>query len=184
MTRQQVIDTAVGCVERDGADALRVSRVAAALGIKPPSLYNHIGKGDALALAVAIEGNRQMVTVMKGAARGIIDPHAQLMAMALAGHGWATTHDGLYTVMNRVPPENDHPDFAPVLQDLIDLFHRPLLRIGVSSGGVIHAIRAFRAAMHGFIILENAGQFALEQDPQESYQRLMRWLLHGMSSPS
>jgi hypothetical protein len=37
----------------------------------------------------------------------------------------------------------------------------------------IHAIRGLRALMHGFVSLEAAGGFAMPQDLDESYRRLV-----------
>ena len=37
----------------------------------------------------------------------------------------------------------------------------------------IHAIRGLRALMHGFVSLEQAGGFALPQDLDESYRRMV-----------
>ena len=38
---------------------------------------------------------------------------------------------------------------------------------------MIHAIRGLRALMHGFVSLEAAGGFAMPQDLDESYRRLV-----------
>ena len=44
---------------------------------------------------------------------------------------------------------------------------------GLTGDDVIHAIRGLRALMHGFVSLEAAGGFAMPQDLDESYRRLV-----------
>ncbi len=84
--------------------------------------------------------------------------------------------------MARVEPDNEHPEFRPILQDLIDLFARPLAQLGVGGADTIHAIRGVRAAMHGFVLLESGGQFALSESASESYRWLVETILRGLGS--
>lgn len=182
LTRDDVVEAALALVQDEGAEALGISRVASELGIKPPSVYNHVGKGDALARAVVIEGTRRMLLVLEDAVRGVIDPRDQLRALADAIRRWVKDNGGLYTLMSRVEPDNDHPEFAPVARRLLDVFARPLGQLGVTGSDTIHAIRSLRAAMHGFVLLETSGQFQLEQDPGQSYRWLVEALLRGIAA--
>lgn len=181
LTRDQVVEAATALVRAEGADALGVSRVAGALGIKPPSLYNHIGSGDALARAVVLEANHDLVGALKHAVRGVHDPREQLRALAHAIREWARENGGLYTLMARVEPDNDDPRFVPLLRDLLDLFARPLGQLGVPEDDVIHAIRGIRASIHGFVLLEASGQFQLQVDSQESFRWLVDTMVMGVS---
>ena len=182
LSREQVIDAAIRCIERDGPEALGVSRVARELGIKPPSLYNHIDKGDDLARAVFVEGNRRMLEHLKDAVRGVVPPEEQLLTLALSLRRWARAHAGLYAVMSQIEPDNDHPEFRALMVDLFDLFFRPLAQLGVAEADHLHALRGLRAAMHGFVLLENSGQYALSTAPEESYRWLIAGLLRGLRS--
>ncbi len=121
-----------------------------------------------------------MLEVHKAAVRGVVDPHAQLVALALATRSWARAHVGPYALMSRVPPDNAHPEFAPILQDTLDLFARPLGQLGVALADQVHAIRGLRAAVHGFVLLDNEGRFALEEDPAESFRWMVDAVLRGM----
>ncbi len=182
LTREQVVAAAIACVEADGPDALGVSRVARELGIKPPSLYNHVGKGDDLAWRVVIEGNRRLLGRLKDAVRGVADAREQLTALALATREWAGANPHLYALMSRVPPRNEDPEFRPQLVDMLDLFGQPLARLGQDRGEQLHAIRSLRAAIQGFLLLENSGQFALATDSGESFRWMVRTLLEGLSA--
>jgi AcrR family transcriptional regulator len=182
LTRDEVVQAAVKIVQEDGAEALGVSRVARALGIKPPSIYNHVGPGDALARAVVLEANRQLLEALKTSVRGRVDAREQLRALARTTRQWAVDHGGLYTIMARVEPAPEKPRFAPVMRDMLDLFARPLARLGVASDAMIHALRTLRSAIHGFVLLESAGQFQLSEAPEASFEWLVESTIRGLIS--
>lgn len=182
LTLEAVVDAAIEVVSSQGADALGVSKVAAVLGIRPPSIYNHVGPGDALARAVVLRANRLYLSTLKDAVRGVVAPTDQLEVLAETTRRWAHDNEGLYTLMSRVRPQNDHPEFASLLRDLLDIFSRPLAQLGVAREDEIHAIRALRAAIHGFVLLETQQQFQLSDDPNASFDWLVRSVLSGATS--
>jgi hypothetical protein len=46
----------------------------------------------------------------------------------------------------------------------------------------VHAARAFRSALHGFVGLEAAGGFGIPVDLDESFGRLVRTLAGGLGT--
>lgn len=180
LTREDVVSAALRCVQADGPDALGVSAVARELGIKPPSVYNHVGKGDALAWAVVVEGNRRLLALLATAVDGQADPREQLRILAGTTRRWALDNAGLYGLMARVPPKNDDPEFRPLLDRMLHLFGEPLGQLGVAPADRVHAIRSLRAAMHGFVLLESSGQFQLSDRPDASYRWLVESVLRGL----
>ncbi|MEX1368244.1 MAG: TetR-like C-terminal domain-containing protein [Nannocystaceae bacterium] len=180
LTREQVIEAGVACVRAHGADALGVARVARILGIQPPSIYNHIGKGDALARGVVIEANRQLLAALTKAAVDVEDPAQRLRLLARALRSWVLGNANLYALMARVEPDNDHPEFAPVIEAMLELFGRPLEQLGVGDDEIIHALRSLRSMMHGFVLLETTRQFQYEQVPAESFEWAVEMFLRGV----
>lgn len=176
LDRQQVVDGAIAVVMAEGAGALGVSRVAKALGIKPPSIYNHVGKGAALARAVLVEGNRRLADHLEQAVRGEADPAEQLRTLASAYRAWVLDHAPLYEVMSTVPPDNEDPAFRPVLLRILDLFERPLGQLGLPADEHLHAIRSLRASLQGYLLLESQGQFTLATDSADSF----RWMVEAL----
>ena len=53
LTRERVIDAAIGIIDREGADALSMRMMAGALGVTPMALYNHVASKRDLLGAVA-----------------------------------------------------------------------------------------------------------------------------------
>jgi hypothetical protein len=82
--------------------------------------------------------------------------------------------------MARVVPDNDDPAAAPILQELLALFSRPLGELGIPAAAHVHAIRSLRAAVHGFLLLEATAQFQLADDPEESFTWLVDAVIRGL----
>jgi Tetracyclin repressor-like, C-terminal domain len=55
---------------------------------------------------------------------------------------------------------------------------------GLDEDETVHATRAVRSALHGFVVLEAAGGFGLPQDVDESYARLVDLLDSGLGRGS
>ncbi|RAY16290.1 TetR/AcrR family transcriptional regulator [Actinomadura craniellae] len=53
LTRELIVRTSIALIERDGAKALSMRKIAAELGVGVMSLYNHVPNKDALLAAVA-----------------------------------------------------------------------------------------------------------------------------------
>ncbi|HEX4776687.1 MAG TPA: TetR family transcriptional regulator, partial [Acidimicrobiia bacterium] len=43
VTKERIVDEALGIVERDGVDQLSMRKLAAQLGVQPTSIYWHVG---------------------------------------------------------------------------------------------------------------------------------------------
>jgi AcrR family transcriptional regulator len=179
LSLDDVVRAGVRVVEENGADALGISSVARQLGIRPPSLYNHVSSGDALVLVVARAGFRQLLGELARAAADAPTPD-RAFALAAGLRRWARANPGLYALMARVPPNNEDHEGAAQVSDLLELFRGPLEALGVPSTERVHAIRSLRAAVHGFVLLENHGQFQLADSVDESFERMVRALLAGM----
>jgi AcrR family transcriptional regulator len=180
LAKADVVAAALEVVQAEGADALGISRVARELGIKPPSLYNHVRSGNELAWLVVLDANASLVAWLSAAVSAVDDPREQLRALAFGVRRWAKDNAGLYALMDRVKPDNEAPDAKPVLQELLGLFRRPLEQLGVPDGELVHAMRSLRSAVHGFVLLEASGQFQLADDPEESFAWLVQTWVQGV----
>jgi hypothetical protein len=65
---------------------------------------------------------------------------------------------------------------------VVELLARVLEPWRLSDEGTIHAIRALRSAMHGFVDLERIGGFGIDLPLDESYERMVRALIAGLSA--
>jgi AcrR family transcriptional regulator len=159
--RAEVVEAALQVVREGGPDALGVNAVARALGIQPPSLYNHVRDGDDLARAVAIEGWVRL----EAACIGCVAPDT-LRCVARMYRGFAHEEPALYALMHRVRVPPGQAGAA-----LLALLAQALRERGIAEGEIIHATRALCALLHGFVSLELAGQFGLPEDVDTSFEQ-------------
>jgi len=177
--RADVVRAALEVVARDGPGALGVNAVARALGIKPPSLYNHVDGNDALERAVALEGWRRLGGALAGRRRAP-DPRAELAAMCRRFRDFVRANGALYAVMAATALDPGDAECQAVIAALLGEFERVLAPLGITGADAIHAIRGLRAALHGFVTLELGGQFGLPQAINESFRRLTASLIAGL----
>lgn len=179
LTREAVVDAATAVVEAEGTSALTLSRVARELGIKPPSLYNHVDGLETLRRDIALRAIEDLGTRLGAAAMGRAGRDA-LLAIAAEFRSYVVAHPGLYELTAQARPDDE--DFAKASM-------RPVLPVLAILRGydldqeeAIHAARTLRAALHGFVSLEHIGGFGLDVDVDQSFTWLVEHLAHTLES--
>jgi AcrR family transcriptional regulator len=177
LDRAQVVDAAIGIADEEGLEAVTLARVAAALGVRPPSLYNHVDGRDGLIRGIAARATRELATALRRAATGRSGTDA-IAAVAQAQRDYARVHPGRYaaTVAAPAPGDIEHEEAAA---DAVDVLTSVLGMSGLEGDDVIHAARALRSAVHGFATLEASGGFGLAVDPDVSFARLIEAVAAG-----
>jgi AcrR family transcriptional regulator len=176
LSRAVVVDTAARLADQGGLDALTLGAVAAELGVRPPSLYNHVDGLAGLRRDLALRGVGEMGERLRDAAVGRAGADA-LGAVAGAYRDYARERPGLYQALQRAPD----PEDAELLGAAARLL-QPVLAVlaGYDCEGAraIHAARTLRSALHGFVELERLGGFGINLDIDESY----RWMVASLSA--
>ena len=106
LDRERVVDAAVAIADADGLEAVTLARVAAALEVKPPSLYNHVDGRDALVRAIALRALAELTDALRRAATGRAGADA-LGAVARAQLAYARAHPGRYAATVAAPAAGD-----------------------------------------------------------------------------
>ncbi len=181
LTREGVIDAAGTLADQEGLDHLTLSRLAAELGVRSPSLYNHVDGLTDVCAALAASSLRQVHATVQTAVAGRSGEDA-VLAAATAYLRYAREHPGRYAAIQRAPA--DGSEQAEPAAALIELFQQVLEPWAMSPDDAIHAIRALRSAMHGFVELERIGGFGIDLSTDESYDRLVRTLVAGFGTPA
>ena len=178
LTPQTVTAAAAALADREGAAALTLSRVAGQLGVRPPSLYNHIDGLDGLTRAVALDGINALADACRTAVMGRAGADG-LIAMARAYRAFAAAHPGVYPLTQIVRPGDAEYEAsaARVLEPVLAL----LGSFGLADTARIHAARAVRSALHGFVMLEQQAGFGLDVDVDASFEWMLRALVGGLS---
>jgi AcrR family transcriptional regulator len=177
----QVVDKAIELLDREAEGGLGFNRVARALSVKPPSLYNHVADGADLERRVAIRRWSMFERACAGSAPELEGGEA-LRAFARAFREFARRHGGLFDQMSTVRLSPSDPDFAGVGGPLLSRIAVPLRSLGVADADITHAARAFRSAVHGFVVLERQQQFAMNSSVEESFERMLDLLVGGLGA--
>lgn len=171
LTRAVIAADAAQLADDNGWDQLTLAAIAARFGVRQPSLYKHVAGLAELRRDVSVLAARQLHDELSAAAVGRSGVDA-LQAMADAYRIFAKKHPGRYEACV-VAPLPDDLEYQQVAAGVVQIIAAVLGGYGLAGDDAIHAIRGLRSLMHGFVTLEAVGGFALPQDLDESYRRLV-----------
>jgi len=175
-----VVGTAADLADADGLGAVTVARVAAELGVRGPSLYNHVPGHAGLVQGIALAATRDLTMQLRDAAVGRAGVDA-LLAAARAYRAFAHAHPGRYEAMQRAAAATDEARQAAATA-LIAVLAGILRTWDLEGKDAIHAVRGLRSALHGFVDLERIGGFALDVPLDSSYEWLVRGFAAGLEA--
>jgi AcrR family transcriptional regulator len=176
----RVVDAASAIADADGLRAVTLARVADELGVRAPSLYNHVDGRAGLLRAIAVRGVRELTAALREAAVGRSGADA-LTATAHAYRAYAHAHPGRYAATVAAPAADDDEHRAAA-GETVDVVLAVLRGWDLQGDEAIHAARAFRSAVHGFVVLEAGGGFGIPIDLDESFDRLVAMLAAGLGA--
>ncbi|MDQ8046031.1 MAG: TetR-like C-terminal domain-containing protein, partial [Patulibacter sp.] len=147
---------------------------------KGPSLYNHVASRDALVRAVALRGITELTDALTLAATGLAGEDA-VLAAGRAYRDYAGAAPGRYTAGLRAPASGDE-DLRAAAARALGAFHATLRGYALSEEELVHAVRAMRSALHGFVTLEAEGGFAMDVDRDRSFEAMLQMLVAGIGA--
>lgn len=157
LSREVVINAALTFLDREGWDALTVNALAAQLGTKGPSLYNHVHNLDDLRRTVRVRVIGDIITMLSRAAEGRTGDDA-VLAMAGAYRSYANHHSGRYSAFTRMPlAGGDDPEFTAATKGAAGPVMAVLSSYGLDIEQAFPAALEFWSALHGFVMLEMTG---------------------------
>ena len=171
LNRVVIAAAAAELADEIGWQDITLAAVAARFGVRQPSLYKHVAGLAELRRDVSVLAGRELHTELTHAAVGRSGSDA-LHAMADAYRTYAKKHPGRYEASVIAPAPGD-AEHELVAAGMLATVEAVLGGYDLAGDDEIHAIRGLRALMHGFVSLEQAGGFALPQDLDESYRRML-----------
>lgn len=173
---EAVVAAAAGLADEDGLAELTLARLAAALGIRTPSLYAHVdGLGD-LRSRLGARGAREMASALQAAAAGRSGADA-LRAVATAYRAYAHEHPGTYAAAQIA---SDREENRAAGGAVVGVLLAVLEGYRITGDAAIHAVRAVRSALHGFVSLEREGGFGMPLSLDESFVTLVEMIDAGL----
>lgn len=181
LTPESVLQTAADLANEAGSlDAVTLNRLAEALDIKVPSLYNHVDGLTGLRRDLTLLALRDLLRRLRQSVRGATGREA-LLIVSHAYRDFAQANPGLYPLALAAPPPGDQA-LVEMAEDLVSLLQLLMASYGLQGEEAIHAIRGLRSVVHGFVSLEQAGGFGMAVSLDDSYQRLLEIFLDGIAS--
>lgn len=177
LDRQAVVGAAAALADAEGVEAVTLGALALRLGIRTPSLYNHVDGLPGLRRELALLGLRRLSDMLAEAALGRAGDEA-VMAIAAAYRAFAREHPGLYAATLAQDPHDAEARRAG--ERPVEIVLAVLAFYRLEGDAAIHAVRGLRSALHGFVSLEAAGAFGIPLDLDESFSRLVRLLIGGL----
>jgi AcrR family transcriptional regulator len=167
-----VIDAAVRLADAEGLEKLTLKRVAQEVDVRPPSLFSHVNGLSDLRRLLQLRALHEMAERCGRAAIGRAGDDA-VLASATAARDFAREHPGLYAASLGAPPADD-VELTEAAARFIGIFFDAMRQYGFQSTEAVHAVRGLFSTVHGFIMLERAGNFGIPVDVDQSF----RWLIH------
>jgi AcrR family transcriptional regulator len=174
---EAVVVAAAGLADDVGLERLTLARLAAALGIRTPSLYAHVDGLPDLRARMGARGARELATQLQLAAAGRSGADA-LRAVAGAYRAYAHAHPGSYAAM-QVASEREENQAAGAA--VVGVLLAVLAAYDLDGDAAIHAVRAIRSAFHGFVVLEREGGFGIPLSLDDSYATLVEMIDLGLT---
>lgn len=175
---EQVVQAAAELAD-DGLENATFAHLAERLGVRAPSLYNHVNGRAELVRLLKLRGLDGLGQAIAGAAAGLAGEDA-LRASAHAYRAYALANPGCYEATLAAPGDEDE-DIRQAAARVLGLLSAILRAWRLGDQEEVDVVRAIRSAMHGFVTLERGGGFALARDTDASFERLTELLIAGLA---
>lgn len=180
LSAERVVEAAAELADSEGLEAVTLASLAARFDVRPPSLYAHVSGIRELRAAIAARGAEQLADEITAAVAGRSGRDA-LLALARAYRAYAREHPGSYAALQLAPGPGDAAGEA--VTRLVGVVLAVLRGYGLGGRRAIHAARAVRAALHGFVLLESGSGFGLGLPLDDSFGELVALLDRGLAVP-
>ena len=179
LTGDDVVAAAAGLADELGFHAVTMGVLADRLGVRPPSLYKHVGGLADLRHRLATLAMAEFGDVIRDAVLGRAGRDA-LTAALTAARAYVIAHPGRYAAtIGAAFTGPDDPLLAAGTR-VINSIAAVLRGYGIGEDEMNHAIRTIRCTMHGFAMLEASRGFQWNADPDESFDWMIRFIDRGL----
>jgi AcrR family transcriptional regulator len=161
-TRDKIVAAARAIIAERGEPALSLHLVAAAVGVKAPSLYKRFSDRAALVAAVRDALFHELAALLGACAAGAT-PREALPAMGHAFRGFAKRQGRLYPLLftpGDPPSAAAVAVLAPAMATLATL---------LTPARVLAATRSYAAFLHGFVSLELSDSFQMAGSVDDAF---------------
>jgi len=164
-----------------GFAQLSMGLLAERLGVKTPSLYNHVDNLADLIHRIAVLAATELGDALRDAIQGRAGSDALIVA-AQAMRAYVKEHPGRYAAGNAVQPAGPDDPPTTAITRLLGSLSAVLRGYQLDPAQEIHALRMLRSMLHGFATLEVEGGFRFDTDVDDSFTWMVDLIDHGLQS--
>ncbi len=170
---------AADIANEEGLEQVTLAKVARKLGVRSPSLYNHIGGLPDLIEKLAVYGVEKMHTVIK---YEMNSGHGEngLKAVMTAYLTFARAEPGVYEAAQKAPEQHNEV-WQAASNQLVQVLLAVVAAFDLEEKAALHTVRVLRSALHGFVMLDRAGGFGLPLDLQETEEVMYKLITAGIA---
>jgi AcrR family transcriptional regulator len=173
LTRERIIEAALGIMDEDGLEAVTMRRIGRELGVEAMSLYNHVEDKDDILDGVARVVMRKFTTIERSD-----DWRADARAAAREWRRVLLLHPSVIRLLAERNKPIEDADAVRPMETALDIIRRA----GVSAQDAVQAFHAFGGYIMGFVMMEYGLMLGPEHPDEEqmlAQQRLAEMLQPG-----
>lgn len=180
LDKQVILEAAAEMADKDGLSSVTLKELANILGVRSPSLYNHVKGLDDLHYSLMLYGWKQLADEITLAAVGKSKDEA-VKAMCKAYMNYTTKHPGVFNSMQWYN-QYSTDEAMQVIEDLVTVIFQVLSSYNLSEEHMVHTVRMLRSFLQGFASIVNNGGFGNPLSLQESFDLSIDILLKGLDT--
>lgn len=173
-----IVEEAAAIADEQGIQEVTLASLAQKLGVRSPSLYNHVNGLTGLRNQLAIYGLKKLTAAINDSLKDQTGDEA-IHAIASAYISFARLHPGLYELTLRSPDADDE-EYTATARELVDILVMKLSYYKLDRERSIHIVRGLRSFLHGFASIEQKGGFGMPQAIDESLTITIQTYLNGL----
>lgn len=178
LSKDEIIEKAVELANEKGLSYLSVTSLSEYLGIKKPSLYNHMNTIDDIRRSIMIYGWK-MVSEKITSDISFEDPKESLMEYSRRFYKFTMDNPGVFEAMLWYNKYSDEV-LLEVTEGLYSFFFTQTDNLGIDRDVANHLLRTYRAFLEGFIMLQIHNSFGNPISVEESFTISMNVLISGI----
>lgn len=181
--RSDVIEAGIHLLETRGPEAVTLSNVAARLGLRTPSLYNHVQGSQDLREGIIVEILDQVgdaVVNRISLELTTSDPETYVRSWATTWRAFAHNNANLVHYLMSSPLDWSEAPYSPTWALVMDRLHNAMVAMGHEGSMALHASRYCIATVQGFVRTELRGSPETELEADIGFAWLMDRMMSGL----
>ena len=178
LSKEEIIEKAAALANEKGLSYLTVTTLSEYLGIKKPSLYNHVKTIDDVHYKLMIYGWKKVSEeIVTGIDSG--DPNENLKIFGRAFYRFAIENPGVFEAMLWYNKYSDD-SLLEATEGLYSFFFEQTDGLDIDRKVANHLLRTYRAFIEGFIMLQIHNSFGNPISVDESFEISINVLISGL----